>query len=474
MQPLKKYSPTILIAIVTLFASLFSAAQTSYNDYSSDSEKIILNEQFNSNQNKWYLVENKTKIEDGMLVINGAVPELLVHINENKDYEIEILILSERKRVSIYFDKIRWAISDNDFLLNANVATSFIKKNIEPPFDIKKFNKYTIRKIGSKFHFFINEIYVSEATTDYIKFLQKDYSISFPSSQTIDYLKVSYLIKKENREDNNEKTVQPDKTIPEKTVPKTKGLEPEKQEGTHGIKRGGKYYALIVGVSKYDEPKLNLDKPEKDAEKIKEIFLKRYSFTDSTTFLLQNPTRQKIISELYRLRKIIGANDNLLIFYAGHGFWDEEARQGYWWAKDAIPDDPSTWLSNSDLREQIRSIKSAHTLLISDACFSGGIFKTRSGNEIQNATRDIQLLYSMPSRRAITSGTMTAVPDNSIFLEYFSKRLNDNQNKFLSSQQLFDSFRTAVINNSNVVPQDGVIADTGDEGGDFIFILKEN
>ena len=174
------------------------------------------------------------------------------------------------------------------------------------------------------------------------------------------------------------------------------------------------------------------------------------------------------------MRKIIRPDDNLLIFYAGHGYWDEDARQGYWWPKDVSTADLSNWLSNSDLREQVRSIKSAHTLLISDACFSGGIFKTRDGNEIMNATKDIQLLYKMPSRRAMTSGTMTTVPDKSVFLEYFLKRLTENQNKFLSSQQLFASLRSAVINNSNVVPQDGVIAETGDEGGDFIFILKEN
>ena len=230
---------------------------------------------------------------------------------------------------------------------------------------------------------------------------------------------------------------------------------------------------MIIGVSKYNEPKLYLENPEKDALQIKNILINRYSFTDSTTFLLLNPTRQKIISELYRLRKIIGPNDNLLIFYAGHGYWDKDAKQGYWWAKDAARDDPSTWLSNSDLREQIRSIKNAHTLLISDACFSGGIFRTRSVDDLMNASKDIQILYKMPSRRAITSGTMTTVPDNSVFLEYFLKRLTENQVGFLSSQQLFDSFRTSVINNSSVVPQDGVIAETGDEGGDFIFILKD-
>ncbi len=238
------------------------------------------------------------------------------------------------------------------------------------------------------------------------------------------------------------------------------------------ITRSGKFYALVIGVSSYNNPRLNLENPATDATKIKSLLVQKYTFEEENTFLLLNPTRQKIISELFRLRKVIGADDNFLIFYAGHGYWDADAKQGYWWAKDAAGDDPSTWLSNSDLREQIRSIKSQHTLLISDACFSGGIFRSRDASEIMNAGRDIQQLYRMPSRRAITSGTMTAVPDRSVFLEYLYKRLNDNTSKFLSSEQLFDSFRAAVINNSTVVPQDGVIAETGDEGGDFIFIRR--
>jgi hypothetical protein len=160
-----------------------------------------------------------------------------------------------------------------------------------------------------------------------------------------------------------------------------------------------------------------------------------------------------------------------LIFYAGHGYWDEKIKQGYWWPRDANSSDPSNWLSNSDLREQLRGITSAHTLLVSDACFSGGLFRTRDPN-LKQASIDYQMLYKMPSRRAITSGTLTAVPDNSVFVEYFLKRLGQNEEQFLPAQQLFNNLRLAVINNSATVPQEGVIADTGDEGGDFIF-LKE-
>ncbi len=159
-------------------------------------------------------------------------------------------------------------------------------------------------------------------------------------------------------------------------------------------------------------------------------------------------------------------------FYAGHGYWDEKIKQGYWWPRDATAADPSNWLSNSDLREQLRGISSAHTLLVSDACFSGGIFRTRDASSIKNASMDYQMLYKMPSRRAMTSGTLTAVPDRSVFVEYFVKRLGQNQERFLPSQSLFNSIRAAIINNSATVPQEGVIAETGDEGGDFIFQKK--
>ena len=76
----------------------------------------------------------------------------------------------------------------------------------------------------------------------------------------------------------------------------------------------------------------------------------------------------------------------------------------------------------------------------------------------------------------MTSGTLTEVPDRSVFIEYFIKRLIDNRNKYLSSEQLFIKSKDAVINNSPLrqIPQFGEIRETGDEGGDFIFVRGEN
>lgn len=242
--------------------------------------------------------------------------------------------------------------------------------------------------------------------------------------------------------------------------------------GSKSVVPGGKYYALLIGVSKYVDDRLNLDNPVKDAQKIKKVLTENYSFEPDNAIVLENPTRGDIFSALYKLRNKITVNDNLFIFYAGHGYWDEKIKQGYWWPRDADASDPSNWLSNSDLREQLRGISSAHTLLVSDACFSGGLFRTRDPN-MKTASIDYQMLYKLPSRRAITSGTLTAVPDNSVFVEYFLKRLAQNTDPFLPAQQLFNNLRLAVINNSATVPQEGVIAETGDEGGDFIFLKKK-
>ena len=79
----------------------------------------------------------------------------------------------------------------------------------------------------------------------------------------------------------------------------------------------------------------------------------------------------------------------------------------------------------------------------------------------------------MRSRKAMTSGTLTEVPDKSAFLEYFVARLQENAFLWLPADQLFSSLRPAVINNSHATPQYGVIFDADDEGGEFIFVRRE-
>lgn len=235
---------------------------------------------------------------------------------------------------------------------------------------------------------------------------------------------------------------------------------------------GGKYYALIIGINNYNDPLINeLDYCIRDAESFNNTLTSRYTFEKDNVKFLKNATMAQIVEALDFFAKEVRTFDNFLIFYAGHGVWDANSEIGFWLPSDARKESKLAWFRNSTLRDYLREIHSKHTLLITDACFGGSIFKTRSA--FSDAPLAVNKLYELPSRKAMTSGTLTEVPDQSAFLKYLIDRLDKNTDKYLSSEQLFSSFRIAVINNSNVVPQFGEIKEVGDEGGDFIFILRQ-
>lgn len=220
----------------------------------------------------------------------------------------------------------------------------------------------------------------------------------------------------------------------------------------------GKYYALLIAVKDYQDPSItDLDYPIIDAENLKAT-LQNYQFDEVKPLL--NPTRQQIMKALTELKNKVKPTDNVLIFYSGHGYWDTSAENGYWLPVDAEKDNPSNWISNSDIKDRIKVINSQHTLLISDACFSGGIFKTREAFE--GSSKAIKEDYSQKSRKAMTSGALTTVPDRSKFLFYLVEYLTTNTERYLSTAKLFNQFRDVVINNSTTKPEFGTIQDADD------------
>jgi len=233
-----------------------------------------------------------------------------------------------------------------------------------------------------------------------------------------------------------------------------------------------KYFALIIAVEEYNDPAFNnLDQPVNDATRFSDLINSEYNFERNNIIFMRNPTKAEIIGRLDKMRNLVTEEDNLLIYYAGHGYWDEEMTTGYWLPKDASRDNRVNWLPNTDLTNYLNVLKSKHTLLIADACFSGGIFKTRAAF---NNVMSVEKLYKLSSRKAITSGMLNEeVPDKSVFVEYLIKRLDTNKRKYLASEQLYSSLKEAVINNSANIPMYGTIQNVGDEGGDFIFIRRD-
>ncbi len=234
----------------------------------------------------------------------------------------------------------------------------------------------------------------------------------------------------------------------------------------------GKNYCLLIAAQNYADATIpSLENPIQDAVRLKLVLKKNYNFTDENIFTLFNPDANSIKRQLLELTNVIQPEDNLLIFYAGHGIWVEKEKKGYWLMTDAKRNDPNTWVSNKDVLNLIAKLPSRHTLLITDACFSGGVFKTRSITK--DAPSAIQMMDAKVSRVAITSGNDTEVPDQSVFMKYLVKALSENKDQYMPAQKMFIThIMEAVMTEGKTEPRYGTLELAGHVGGDFIFTKK--
>lgn len=232
------------------------------------------------------------------------------------------------------------------------------------------------------------------------------------------------------------------------------------------------YYALIITINSYSDPKFNdLDGPIKDGQNLARVLEESYNFEKRNIKILKNATRAQIIKAFDEYKKKLDEKCNLLIFYAGHGKYDEDTETGYWLPSDANYENTSNWIQNSSVRDYLKAIRTQHTLVISDACFAGSILR----DFFPDADKSINEIYKSKSRKAIISGDVVA-PDKSVFVEYLIQYLKSIERPYFAAQDLFNKLKGPVINNSktNQIPEYKSILLTGDEGqqGDFIFSKK--
>jgi hypothetical protein len=234
----------------------------------------------------------------------------------------------------------------------------------------------------------------------------------------------------------------------------------------------GKNVCLLIGAQNYTDANIpSLANPVADAVRLKLILKNNYNFAEENIITLFNPALNDVKRQLLELTTQLQPEDNLLIFYAGHGIWVEKEKKGYWLLTDAKRTDVNSWLPNKTVLDLIAKIPSRHTLLITDACFSGSVFKTRGLKD--GAPKQIQEMDEKISRIAITSGNDTEVPDESVFMKYLVKALSENKEKYLTAQKMFiNQIIEAVMTETKTEPRYGTLELAGHVGGDFIFIKK--
>jgi len=240
----------------------------------------------------------------------------------------------------------------------------------------------------------------------------------------------------------------------------------------------GNYYALIIGIDNYSSDWPKLKNAVADAKAVENLLKTKYRFNSFHTLYNEQATRGNVIKKFEWLVKNVKPTDNLLIYYSGHGEFKQELNKGYWVPIDATTLSTENFISNNDIQTFLSGIKSKHTLLIADACFSGDIFRGKTVSiPYENSNKYYAKVYELPSRKAITSGGIEPVMDggkdgHSVFAYYLLKILNTNTSKYYDASQLYENIKIPIVNNSEQTPNFQPIKDSGDEGGQFLFILK--
>lgn len=238
----------------------------------------------------------------------------------------------------------------------------------------------------------------------------------------------------------------------------------------------GHNYALVIGNNAYQHVR-SLKTAEQDAKTVDAVLRERFGFDSK---LVLNATRQDILSRISYYRRALGANDNLLIYYAGHGYFDREADKAYWLPVDARTDDNSNWISADDITSNIRAMPAQHVLVISDSCYSGTIYRgLELGMEPLGRERFLQKMSSGKSRTLMASGGNEPVADgggggHSVFARAFIIGLNQmGKDRFTATELFRDFVQERVAGGANQTPEYNPLRNSGHDSGDFVFSRKQ-
>lgn len=239
-------------------------------------------------------------------------------------------------------------------------------------------------------------------------------------------------------------------------------------------------YALIFATDQYDNWN-DLVNPVFDSRTISEELKKTYGFSVD---MVENATQSEILKKLrdYAEKKYQPL-DQLFIFFAGHGTYDQTFGEGFVVTKESLLNDEgkTTYLSHNRLRSIINNIPAEHIFLGMDVCFGGtfdqALASSRGGEEEvykeQNQAEFLTRKLTYKTRRFLTSGGKTYVSDgipgkHSPFAKSFLEALRSRGGKdgMLTLPELF-----TFVERLKIPPRLGEFGDNA-PGSDFIFVAR--
>ena len=256
---------------------------------------------------------------------------------------------------------------------------------------------------------------------------------------------------------------------------------PHKSLTTKGLKFG-RYFALVIGNQNYKSLD-NLSTPKRDAQEVANVLESKYGFSVQ---LLLDASNIEVMKAINNLNSVLGEDDNLLIFYAGHGsrVQNGATEEGYWLPVNAEqPPADTFWVSNEFVTRHLSRLKAKRILVVADSCYAGLLSSAPGylfmGEDQSQSEEYLKYKLAKKSRLILSSGGDKPVLDNagqgnSVFARAFLQVLKSND-QIMAGPQLFLKLRDRVARGAKVVGYDQVpefkaIKGAGHEVGDFFFV----
>lgn len=236
----------------------------------------------------------------------------------------------------------------------------------------------------------------------------------------------------------------------------------------------GHYYALLFGIDTYQDKAVSPSKSaSKGARELAELLGNNYGF--KTDLLLnEKATKTGMIQMLEALAVQVGINDTVMIYFSGRGDIDPATRNGYWYPYDATSGETETYLANETIQQMIRDIKANHIVLVCDSVYADLFFG--SSHRLPETFDDGYYLnlFNKQSRWGLTSGTDGPKDERlSAFTSMILAALKENQKPQYTLQELYEKIKPHIRKESIRPPRCRSLKNTGDFGGEPIFILKQ-
>lgn len=237
----------------------------------------------------------------------------------------------------------------------------------------------------------------------------------------------------------------------------------------------GQTYLLAIAIDEYQHC-TKLSNAVLDVETFIQVLTTRYSIEAANITFIKNleATKRRIEQALLRLIKTVTPQDNLIIYFSGHGRHDEHFG-GNWVPVEAGTSDEDwpDYLSNGVIKDYLSRIKSFHTFLIADSCFSGSLFIDKSKEKFTGDRRDDE-----PSRWGLTSGKKEIVSDGRPgHHSPFAAALLDVLRKAeqpLGVMRICDLVLEKVVANAGQTPMGSPLQIPGHQGGQMVLYFRHN